>query len=177
MQSTDRDSTAAWLPTPGATAGILGDRRAMTTDIRRIGDNRWCLALAAAMMLFAAGAAHGFDWNSIPLDPGPHSTLGDPATRRAFARSLMDARTLGRCVEGWSAPPGVPYVRIVYDLRLVSGQDSLTVEDVVILESNPSDERLNRCVVEKLRGTRHRAPGITPGRHIRIRSGEVKNLE
>lgn len=41
-------------------------------------------------------------------------------------------------------------------------------------ESNPSDERLNRCVVETLRGTKHRAPGVRPGRFFRVQWGSKK---
>lgn len=133
------------------------------------------LVLGLTLAVRPAGAAPpvstDFDWTSIPLDTERGKTLGALGTRQAFVRSMRDLKPLKPCRVGWTPPADVELLHLEAELRIVSEVDSVTVVDAVVLESNPADAKIDRCYVENVRGTRHPAPGVEPGRRFRVQIG------
>ena len=116
------------------------------------------------------------DWEAIPLDRAGGESLGDVETRRAFAVAMRQPPALSRCTEEWAVPPGIRRLDIDIELRVRSVDDALVVEDVRVLEANVSDARVERCVVEGLRGRRAHAPGIRPGQAFRLKWAASKTV-
>lgn len=117
------------------------------------------------------------DWQRIPLQGVAELHLGNPKAWQTFARALGTARPFTTCAGNWVAPPGIKIATTTLELRLRSSTDALRIDDVVILESNPADASLERCVDANLRGREFPAPGMPPDQAFRYRWSASKQLE
>ena len=117
------------------------------------------------------------EWERLPLQAIPELYPGNPKAWQGFARAVGAARPFTTCAGSWEAPPGIKVATTTLELRLRSSKDALRIEDIVILESNPADVVLERCVDASLRGREFPAPGMPPDQAFRYKFSAVKQLE
>lgn len=117
------------------------------------------------------------DWQRIPIRQLAELLPAHPQAWQVFARAVGTARPFTSCAGKWVAPPGIKMATTTLELRLRSSADALRIEDVVVLESNPADASLERCVDANLRGREFPAPGMPPDQAYRYKWSAVKHLE
>ena len=110
----------------------------------------------------------GFSWAQLPLQRTVELFRADRNAWLAFAPYVRQHAPVARCVQGWRPPPKVPWLEMTVELRLRGGKDEVHVEDAAVLESNPADRELERCILGGFRGLKVPAPGITEGHAFRV---------
>lgn len=127
----------------------------------------------------AAPAAGGdVAWETIPLSRIPPSPFGSVETWHVFVRALRTPESpLTVCSTGWRPPAGFATMDLETELRVVSKDGFLVVEDLIILGGNIGDSEFEACLVHQYRGRRAPAPTVEPGRTFRIAWSIRKYLE